>query len=97
MAPSVEKTMVKLEMGFLQLQKNIDISKVTLTINPTVVSIMNKCDEKNHKPKISDFGCLIENSKFLNQLQAGVNQWIREVQKVKKIEIKIISLQLYFY
>lgn len=42
MAPSVEKTMVELEMGLLHLQQNIDIPEVTLTINPTVLSVISK-------------------------------------------------------
>lgn len=82
MAPSVEKTMVELEMGLLHLQQNIDIPEVTLTINPTVLAIISKCAEENRKPKVSDFGALVEDSKFLNQLQAGVNRWIKEIQKV---------------
>lgn len=82
MAPSVEKTMVELEMGLLHLQQNIDIPEVTLTINPTVLTVISKCAEENRKPKVSDFGALVEDSKFLNQLQAGVNRWIKEIQKV---------------
>lgn len=82
MAPSVEKTMVELEMGLLHLQQNIDIPEVTLTINPTVLSIISKCAEENRKPKVSDFGALVDDSKFLNHLQAGVNRWIKEIQKV---------------
>lgn len=83
MAPSVEKTMVELEMGLLHLQQNIDIPEVTLTINPIVLAMIGKCAEENRKPKVSDFGALVEDSKFLNQLQAGVNRWIKEIQKVK--------------
>lgn len=82
MAPSVEKTMVELEMGLLHLQQNIDIPEVTLTINPTVLAVISKCAEENRKPKVSDFGAHVEDSKFLNQLQAGVNRWIKEIQKV---------------
>lgn len=90
MAPSVEKTMVELEMGLLHLQQNIDIPEVTLTINPTVLSVISKCAEENRKPKVSDFGALVEDSKFLNQLQSGVNRWIKEIQKVNLYSNPII-------
>ncbi|XP_050421392.1 dynein heavy chain, cytoplasmic isoform X3 [Adelges cooleyi] len=86
MAPSVEKTMVELEMGLLHLQQNIDIPEVTLTINPTILAMVSKCAEENRKPKVSDFGALVEDSKFLNQLQAGVNRWIKEIQKVTNLD-----------
>lgn len=92
MAPSVEKTMVELEMGLLHLQQNIDIPEVTLTINPTVLSMISKCADENRKPKVSDFGALVEDSKFLNQLQAGVNRWIKEIQKVLHIRRKTMLL-----
>lgn len=83
--------MVELEMGLLHLQQNIDIPEVTLTINPTVLSIISRCAEENRKPKVSDFGALVEDSKFLNQLQAGVNRWIKEIQKVNLYLNKIKS------
>ena len=35
------------------------------------------------KAKVSDFEKLIEDASFLNQLQSGVNRWIKEIQKVK--------------
>lgn len=96
MAPSVEKTMVELEMGLLHLQQNIDIPEVTLTINPTVLSIISKCAEENRKPKVSDFGALVEDSKFLNQLQSGVNRWIKEIQKVSLYLNTFILLKLIY-
>lgn len=101
MAPSVEKTMVELEMGLLHLQQNIDIPEVTLTINPTVLAVISKfADDPNRKPKVSDFGALVEDSKFLNQLQAGVNRWIKEIQKVNlylSIILKILKILIELY
>jgi len=35
---------------------------------------------------VSDFGDRVEDSTFLNQLQNGVNRWIREIQKVTKLD-----------
>jgi dynein heavy chain 1, cytosolic len=82
MAPSVEKKIAELEMGLLHLQQNIDIPEISLPVHTTVGSIIKKCLEQDRKPKVADFGDRIEDSTFLNQLQNGVNRWIKEIQKV---------------
>ncbi|EDV24404.1 uncharacterized protein TRIADDRAFT_24890 [Trichoplax adhaerens] len=84
--PSVEKKMAELEMGFLNLQQNIDIPEVNLIINPSVLSVMKKCSEEDRKPQVADFGAKVQDSSFLNALQNGVNRWIKEIQKVTKLD-----------
>lgn len=91
MAPSVEKKMAELEMGLLHLQQNIDIPEITLPVHQTVASIIKRCGDENRKPRVADFGDRVEDSTFLNQLQNGVNRWIKEIQKVVKI-IKAINM-----
>ena len=82
MVPSVEKKMTELEMGLLHLQQNIDIPEISLQVHPSVANVVKKCSEEGRKPKVVDFGDLVEDSTFLNQLQNGVNRWIKEIQKV---------------
>ncbi|XP_077296363.1 dynein heavy chain, cytoplasmic isoform X2 [Arctopsyche grandis] len=86
MAPSVEKKMAELEMGLLHLQQNIDIPEITLPVHQTVASIIKRCGDENRKPRVADFGDRVEDSTFLNQLQNGVNRWIKEIQKVTKLD-----------
>ncbi|XP_030854690.1 cytoplasmic dynein 1 heavy chain 1 [Strongylocentrotus purpuratus] len=86
MAPSVEKKIAELEMGLLHLQQNIDIPDVTLPINPVVSTMIRKCGDEGRKPKVIDFADKAEDSTFLNTLQHGVNRWIREIQKVTKLD-----------
>ncbi|XP_072172912.1 cytoplasmic dynein 1 heavy chain 1-like [Diadema setosum] len=86
MAPSVEKKIAELEMGLLHLQQNIDIPDVTLPINQVVSTMIRKCGEEGRKPKVIDFADKAEDSTFLNTLQHGVNRWIREIQKVTKLD-----------
>lgn len=74
--------MVELEMGLLHLQQNIDIPEISLPVHPVVALVIKKCAEENRKPKVADFGDRVEDSTFLNQLQNGVNRWIKEIQKV---------------
>ncbi|CAB4015784.1 cytoplasmic dynein 1 heavy chain 1 [Paramuricea clavata] len=85
MVPSVEKKISELEMALLHLQQNIDIPEITLIIHPTVEKMIKKCQDEDRKAKVQDFGELCEDSSFLNQLQNGVNRWIREIQKVTKL------------
>lgn len=94
MVPSVEKKIAELEMGLLHLQQNIDIPEISLAIHPVVTAMVKKCAEDGRRPKVQDFGDKVEDSTFLNQLQNGVNRWIREIQKVK-IVFKIVANQLY--
>ena len=83
MAPNVEKKIAELEIGLLHLQQNIDIPEISLVVNPLVLEAIKK---NRHEGKASlrgqDFSEHIENSTFLNNLQNGVNRWIREIQKV---------------
>lgn len=86
MAPSVEKKMAELEMGLLHLQQNIDIPEITLTINTVVLQTIKACADEGRKAKVIDFGDKVEDSTFLNTLQNGVNRWIKEIQKVTKLD-----------
>jgi len=86
LAPSVEKKMAELEMGLLHLQQNIDIPEISLTINPIVAQTVAMCANENRRPKVMDFGDRVEDSKFLNDLQHGVNRWVKEIQKVTKLD-----------
>lgn len=86
MAPSVEKKLAELEMGLLHLQQNIDIPEISLIIHPQVQMTIKRCADEGSKAKVADFGDKVEDSSFLNQLQNGVNRWIKEIQKVTKLE-----------
>lgn len=86
MAPSVEKKLAELEMGLLHLQQNIDIPEISLLVHPNVASAIKRCADEGHKAKVSDFGDKVEDSTFLNTLQNGVNRWIKEIQKVTKLD-----------
>ncbi|XP_003378833.1 dynein heavy chain, cytoplasmic [Trichinella spiralis] len=85
-ALSVEKKLIELEMGLLHLQQNIDIPDITLLIHPVVQSVIKQAAEENRRAKVSDFGKLVDDSTFLNQLQNGVTRWVREMQKVTKLD-----------
>ena len=78
----MEKKIAELEIGLLHLQQNIDIPEITLNINPTVLQVIKKCAEEGRRAKVTDFESYLQDSNFLNGLQAGVNRWIKDIQKV---------------
>lgn len=87
LAPNVEKKIAELEMVLLHAQQNIDIPDINLPINPIISQIMKRCQEQeNRLATVNDFNHKVEDSSFLNQLQNGVNRWIREIQRVTKFE-----------
>ncbi|XP_030020118.2 dynein heavy chain, cytoplasmic isoform X1 [Manduca sexta] len=86
MAPSVEKKIAELEMGLLHLQQNIDIPEITLPVHPLVAAVIKRAADEGRKARVADFGDKVEDSTFLNQLQFGVNRWIKEIQKVTKLD-----------
>lgn len=89
MAPSVEKKIAELEMGLLHLQQNIEIPEISLPIHATITNVAKQCYERGEKPKVTDFGEKAEDPLFLNQLQSGVNRWIREIQKVDETRARL--------
>lgn len=96
MAPAVEKTIAELEMGLLHLQQNIDIPEITLQVHPYVASLIKQCTDDGRKPKVADFSDKVEDSNFLNQLQHGVNRWIKEIQKVRNQSLFSGYAKLFF-
>jgi dynein heavy chain 1, cytosolic len=48
--------------------------------------MIKKANDENKKPKVDNFSDRVEDINFLNQLQAGVSRWIREIKKVSKLD-----------
>ena len=86
LAPAVEKNLNEAEIALLHLQQNIEIPEIELAINPQIQSVINKANSEGRRAKADDLGGLPEESAFLNNLQAGVGRWIKEIQKVTKLD-----------
>jgi len=82
----MEKRIAEVEMGFLQLQQKTEIPEINLVIHPSVIQMIQKCNEENRKPKKDDYADKADDTNFLNQLEEGVNRWIREIKKVTKLD-----------
>jgi dynein heavy chain 1 len=85
-ASLMEKRIAEVEMGFLHLQQNIEIPEINIIIHPVILQMIKKANDENKKPKVDDFSDRVEDTNFLNQLQAGVSRWIREIKKVTKLD-----------
>eukprot|EP00040_Diaphanoeca_grandis_P036231 m.230237 g.230237 ORF g.230237 m.230237 type:complete len:4579 (-) comp33576_c0_seq1:2736-16472(-) len=84
---SAEKVVDNLELQLQQLQQNIDIPEVTLTIHPRIKAVCDNAAKENRKPTVEEFDEKeINEASFLNALQKGVARWIKEIHKVTKIE-----------
>ncbi|EJW76555.1 hypothetical protein WUBG_12535, partial [Wuchereria bancrofti] len=86
LALSVEKHLSEVEVALLHMQQNIDIPEINLTIHPVIQNAIQQAAEKGHKARVTDLGGLVESSVFLNALQKGVNRWVKEIQKVTKLD-----------
>ena len=72
--------MQELEQSLLQCQQSLEIPEVHLEFDAKVKRVFLD----NSKATVEDFSEYINDSEFLNNIQAGVNIWIREIQRVTK-------------
>ena len=78
----LEEKLNELEANLLQINQGVNIPDVILVPHTSIIQILRQCQEKNQRPNVDLFRDKVEDSNFLNQLQATVNRWIREIQKV---------------
>ncbi|KAJ3290947.1 hypothetical protein HK104_006430 [Borealophlyctis nickersoniae] len=83
--PMAKKKIAELELSLLHLQQNVEIPELSLTIHPVVQGTIDKCREQGKRPTVDAVGDIVNDSSFLNKLQADVNGWIKEIQKVTKL------------
>ena len=55
-------------------------------LHSVVAQVISAANGKGTKPQVADFGDRVEDSTFLNALQNQVSKWIREIQKVTKLD-----------
>ncbi|CAF1453141.1 unnamed protein product, partial [Rotaria magnacalcarata] len=82
----LEEKLNELEANLLQMSQTVNIPNVNLIPHASISQVLRQCQEKNERPNVDLFREKVEDSNFLNQLQATVNRWIREIQKVTKLE-----------
>ncbi|CAJ0641783.1 9986_t:CDS:2 [Entrophospora sp. SA101] len=84
--PMTKKKIAELELCLLHLQEKVAIPKTLLNIHPIVQKIVEKCKQEGTRITVNAIDPqLLNESTFLNELQAGVNDWVKEIQKVTKL------------
>ncbi|KAF2143585.1 uncharacterized protein K452DRAFT_224111 [Aplosporella prunicola CBS 121167] len=83
--PGAKKRMAELELSLLQLQQNIEIPELVLALPEVIQNALEEARERQVKPTIEFIpAALLDDSKFLNNLQNIVNGWIRQIQAITK-------------
>ncbi|KAJ2638163.1 dynein heavy chain [Coemansia sp. RSA 1286] len=85
--PMAKKKLAELELSLLHLQQNMDIPDVVLNIHPVIARTVADCRSQGIRTTVDAVDpALLSDSSFLNQLQGDVNGWIKEIQKVTKLD-----------
>ncbi|KAI0242051.1 dynein heavy chain [Massospora cicadina] len=84
--PAAKKKFAELELSLLHLQQNVEIPEIFLLIHPAVQKAVDACRADAKRPTVDAIDSnLLQDSSFLNRLQGDVNRWIKEIQKVTKL------------
>lgn len=83
--PGAKKRMAELELSLLQLQQNTEIPELFLALPDVIQQALEEAQARGVKPSIDLIPPgLLDDSKFLNNLQNIVNGWIRSIQAITK-------------
>jgi dynein heavy chain 1, cytosolic len=84
--PVTKKRIAELELSLLHLQQNIEIPELSLPLHPIVQNAVDEAAARNTKPTVEYIPqALLQDSTFLNNLQATVNGWIKSIQAITKM------------
>lgn len=84
--PVTKKRWTELELSLSHLQQNVEIPEVSLPFHPVVQAAVDEAEEDKTKTSVSSIpAMLLQDSTFLNNLQATVNNWIKSIQIVTKM------------
>ncbi|KAI6234432.1 hypothetical protein M3Y99_00794000 [Aphelenchoides fujianensis] len=86
LVPAVEKGLNEVEVALLHLRQNIDIPDVELVVHPKILQAVERARERGTKANVSDLGADAADTSFLNALQAGVNRWTTDIQKITSMD-----------
>ncbi|KAI0369874.1 dynein heavy chain protein 2 [Pilatotrama ljubarskyi] len=90
--PVAKKKFAELELSLLHLQQNVEIPETHLIIHPVIQRTVEQARQNGQRPNISDLPPkLLNDSSFLNTLQNHVNQWIKSIQAVTKLNRDVSS------
>ncbi|GLD93496.1 hypothetical protein PINS_up002088 [Pythium insidiosum] len=86
--PAIRRRMKELELALLQYQQNIEIPEVNLVFHPIIQRAADLVRAKGYlTDDMESLGLedKVQDVTFLNEIQGGVNKWIKEIQKVTRL------------
>ncbi|PHH69379.1 hypothetical protein CDD80_6787 [Ophiocordyceps camponoti-rufipedis] len=84
--PVTKKRLNDLELSLLHLQQNVDIPDISLTFHSIVQNVVEEAEARHTRPSLDSIPAnLLQDSTFLNRLQANVNTWIKSIQGITKM------------
>ncbi|KAG9253399.1 dynein heavy chain, N-terminal region 1-domain-containing protein [Emericellopsis atlantica] len=84
--PVTKKRLNDLELSLLHLQQNVDIPEISLSFHPGVQQALEQAESAHTKPTIDSMpNDLLQDSSFLNRLQATVNAWVKSISGVTRM------------
>jgi dynein heavy chain 1 len=82
---AAKKKMAELALSFQHLQQNEEIPELLLPLHPLIQSALEDAEQKGTKPSPELIpAAILQDSSFLNGLQATVNGWIKSIQTITK-------------
>ncbi|KAL8455832.1 hypothetical protein Emag_000406 [Eimeria magna] len=83
---TVSKKLRELVLAVQQAQQNVDIPLIELPIDSTIKAAVLKAAAEKRKPVVEDMGDKLQDSTYLIALQGHVNRWIKDIQKVCRMQ-----------
>ena len=85
--PGAKKKIAELELSLRHLQQDIKIPELFLPMHPVVADALRTAEVQHIEPDVSLIPSeLVSDSRFLNDLQNHVNNWIKSIQAITKLE-----------
>lgn len=83
---TVRKKLTELTLALQQAQQNVDIPLINLPVDPVIRGAVQTAAEEKRKPVVEDIGDRLQDSAYLMSLQSHVNKWIKDIQKVCRMQ-----------
>lgn len=83
---AVSKKLRELVLAVQQAQQNVDIPLIELPIDSAIKAAVMKAAAEKRKPAVEDMGEKVQDSTYLISLQSHVNRWIKDIQKVCRMQ-----------
>ncbi|CBZ49657.1 hypothetical protein NCLIV_001450 [Neospora caninum Liverpool] len=83
---TVNKKMAELLLAVQQAQQNVDIPLVQLAVDPVIEAAVKTAQAAGRKATVEDLGDYLHNTGYLIALQNHVNRWIKDIQKICRMQ-----------